>query len=52
MRFPAEVERVREWERLVGLVSRRTAALGTPASLLAAATVPGTVLFDTIRETR
>lgn len=41
MRFPAEVERVREWERLVGLVSRRTAALGTPASLLAAATVPG-----------
>lgn len=41
MRFPAEVARVREWERLVGLVSRRTAALGTPASLLAAATVPG-----------
>ena len=41
MRFPAEVNRVREWERLVGLVSRRTAALGTPASLLAAATVPG-----------
>lgn len=41
MRFPAEVDRVREWERLVGLVSRRTAALGTPASLLAAATVPG-----------
>lgn len=41
MRFPAEVERVREWERLVGLVSRRTAALGTPASLLPAATVPG-----------
>ncbi|OHT18714.1 MULTISPECIES: phosphoadenosine phosphosulfate reductase domain-containing protein [Sphingomonadales] len=41
MRFPAEVDRVREWERLVGIVSRRTAALGTPASLLAAATVPG-----------
>jgi len=41
VRFPAEVDRVREWERLVGLVSRRTAALGTPASLLAAATVPG-----------
>ncbi|WP_122522839.1 phosphoadenosine phosphosulfate reductase family protein [Pannonibacter phragmitetus] len=41
MRFPAEVERVREWERLVGLVSRRTAALGTPASLLPAAAVPG-----------
>ncbi|MDO5606808.1 MAG: phosphoadenosine phosphosulfate reductase family protein, partial [Paracoccus sp. (in: a-proteobacteria)] len=41
MRFPAEVDRVREWERLVGLVSRRTAALGTPAALLAAATVPG-----------
>ena len=41
MRFPAEVDRVREWERLVGLVSRRTAALGTPASLLAAAMVPG-----------
>jgi 3'-phosphoadenosine 5'-phosphosulfate sulfotransferase (PAPS reductase)/FAD synthetase len=41
MRFPAEVERVRQWERLVGLVSRRTATLGTPASLLAAAMVPG-----------
>lgn len=41
LRFPAEVDRVREWERLVGLVSRRTAALGTPASLLPAPTVPG-----------
>lgn len=41
MRFPTEVERVREWERLVGLVSRRTAALGTPASLLPAPSIPG-----------
>lgn len=41
MRFPAEVDRVREWERLVGLVSRRTAVTGTPASLLPAPTVPG-----------
>ncbi|MFN8682570.1 phosphoadenosine phosphosulfate reductase family protein [Paracoccus sp. P2] len=41
MRFPAKVARVRAWERLVGLVSRRTAALGTPASLLPAPTVPG-----------
>ncbi|GLS99732.1 hypothetical protein GCM10007897_11150 [Sphingobium jiangsuense] len=41
MRFPAEVGRVREWERLVSLVSRRTAATGTPASLLPAPTVPG-----------
>lgn len=41
MRFPAEVDRVREWERLVSLVSRRTAATGTPASLLPAPTVPG-----------
>ena len=41
MRFPAEVDRVREWERLVGLVSRRTAVIGTPASLLPAPTVPG-----------
>ena len=32
---------MREWERLVGLVSRRTAALGAPASLLPAPTVPG-----------
>ncbi|WP_170112622.1 phosphoadenosine phosphosulfate reductase family protein [Sphingomonas fennica] len=36
MRFPAEVDRVREWERLVALVSRRTAA-----SLLPAPMVPG-----------
>ncbi|MEF9600846.1 phosphoadenosine phosphosulfate reductase family protein [Paracoccus sp. PXZ] len=41
LRFPAEVARVRAWERMVGLVSRRTAALGTPASLLPAPTVPG-----------
>lgn len=41
MRFPVEVDRVREWERLVSLVSRRTAAAGTPASLLPAPTVPG-----------
>ena len=41
MRFPAEVDRVREWERLVSLVSRRTAVTGTPASLLPAPTVPG-----------
>lgn len=41
MRFPAEVDRVREWERLVSLVSRRTAVVGTPASLLPAPTVPG-----------
>ncbi|MEH3116641.1 MAG: phosphoadenosine phosphosulfate reductase family protein [Methylorubrum populi] len=41
MRFPAEVDRVREWERLVSLVSRRTAVAGTPASLLPAPTVPG-----------
>jgi len=41
MRFPAEVDRVREWERLVSLVSRRTAISGAPASLLPAPTVPG-----------
>ncbi|MBX9665183.1 MULTISPECIES: phosphoadenosine phosphosulfate reductase domain-containing protein [Sphingomonadaceae] len=41
MRFPAEVDRVREWERLVSLVSRRSAVAGTPASLLPARTVPG-----------
>lgn len=36
MRFPAEVDRVREWERLVGIVSRRGAS-----SLLPAPSVPG-----------
>jgi 3'-phosphoadenosine 5'-phosphosulfate sulfotransferase (PAPS reductase)/FAD synthetase len=41
MRFPAEVDRVREWERLVSLVSRRTAVTGAPVSLLPAPTVPG-----------
>ena len=41
MRFPAEVDRVREWERLVGLVSRRTAVLDRPSSLLPATMVPG-----------
>ncbi|MDX3884050.1 MAG: phosphoadenosine phosphosulfate reductase family protein [Sphingomonas sp.] len=35
-RFPEEVARVREWERIVGLVSRRSAA-----SLLPAGKVPG-----------
>lgn len=41
MRFPTEVERVREWERIVGTVSRRTAAVGKAASLLPAPMVPG-----------
>ncbi len=41
MRFPAEVDRVREWDRLVSLVSRRTGISGAPASLLPAPTVPG-----------
>lgn len=41
MRFPAEVDRVRQWERLVGLVSRRTASFDRPSSLLSANMVPG-----------
>lgn len=41
MRFPEAVARVREWERIVGLVSRRTAALDRPSSLLPAPSVPG-----------
>jgi 3'-phosphoadenosine 5'-phosphosulfate sulfotransferase (PAPS reductase)/FAD synthetase len=40
-RFPEEVARVRDWERIVGLVSRRTASLDRPSSLLSANTVPG-----------
>jgi len=41
MRFRDEVARVREWERLVGLVSRRTASLDRASSLLSANAVPG-----------
>ncbi len=40
-RFPEEVARVREWERIVGAVSRRLVGTGRSSSLLAAKTVPG-----------
>lgn len=41
IRFPDEIARVREWERIVGQVSRRTVGLGISASLLPAPAVPG-----------
>lgn len=41
MRFPQEVDRVREWERRVSLISRYALTLGYPVSLLPAPTVPG-----------
>lgn len=41
MRFPAEVDRVRLWEHIVGQVSRRLVGTGHSTSLLAAKTVPG-----------
>lgn len=41
-RFPEEVERVRNWERIVGRVSRRLAGLDRPTSFMSAPTVPGT----------
>ena len=41
MRFPEEVARVRQWEHIVGQVSRRLVGTGASTSLLAAKTVPG-----------